>query len=76
MLLEIKHMTGDFRSHFGLEKDDKITLTIRKHPRKDCVNAFKFCDHEVKRGDSFFAEIYQVVEILKETKGSNIDVRV
>jgi len=76
MILPASHMTGAFRSHFGLEKGDKITLIIRKHPRKDCINGFKFYDYEVKRGDLFFSEIYQAVELLKETKGKNIDVTV
>lgn len=60
MQLNTKSMRSEFRSHFGV--DGCIKIKIKKHPRKDEVKSFVFCDNTVSKGDMFFDEIKMVLE--------------
>ena len=55
MKLNTENLRADFRNHFGV--NGEVEIKPRKHPRKDEVQSFTFCDNIVKKGDSFFREI-------------------
>lgn len=75
MKIDSKHFTRGMRRHFGI--DGVVNISINKNPRKGVVSSFVFCDNTVKKGDSFFGEISQVLELLGDNRiGENIDVTV
>lgn len=74
MLLDAKHFSKDFRLHF--EVDGELNIKEHINPRNKQVTQFTFYGHTVKRRESFFAELHQVFNDIKDARGENIDVKV